>query len=280
MTRGRTKAADGREPASGARDTLHGTQSIGRAFRLLRVLASGGDSGLGLQDAARLAELSKPTAHRILSVLVAEGLVEQKGRTRRYAIGEQVQLLALSRTQQSPLVPVAMQHLENAAREIGDTVFLTRRTGLDTICVARRLGSFPIQVLVLAVGDRRPLGMSSAGIAMLAQLPEEEVVSILTENDARLRAHGTSVQASSREVSRARQLGYALRAPGLVAGTRAISVPLRINRRDSAAITVAAIGRRLQAVRAEWIAETLKRSASQIELALEQTRAHRLPIAM
>jgi DNA-binding IclR family transcriptional regulator len=48
------------------------------------------------------------------------------------------------------------------------------RTGNDTLCVDRRIGSYPIQVLSIEVGARRPLGVSSAGVAILAAMPTPE----------------------------------------------------------------------------------------------------------
>jgi hypothetical protein len=38
-------------------------------------------------------------------------------------------------------IGAATPHLDEAADEIGDTLFLTLRAGLDTVCVARRLGA-------------------------------------------------------------------------------------------------------------------------------------------
>ena len=246
-------------------DTIErtGAQSIGRAFALMRLVASGRESGVGLSDIATLAGLPRPTAHRILAALVREGMVEQKPRTRRYVLGEEVQFLALSRTVRPGLVRDADPLLARAAAEIGDTLFLTLRSGHDTICIGRRLGSYPIQVLVLDAGDRRPLGISSAGIAILACLPEREAAAILRENEVRLRARGSSVRQALEEVARARALGHVLRAPGLVPGTRAVSVPIRRGSGEAlAALTVAAVSRRLAPARIEALLDALHRHAA------------------
>jgi DNA-binding IclR family transcriptional regulator len=62
--------------------------------------------------------------------------------------------------------------------EIGDTGFLTRRTGLDTVCVARQIGTYPIQVLAWDVGERRPLGVTNAGIAILSGMQADMLRSV------------------------------------------------------------------------------------------------------
>src|SRR6185436_16428810 len=83
-------------------DLPGGTQSIQRAVAVLRILAAARESGLGLTQISIHAQLTRPTTHRILSVLVAEGIVEQR-QGRRYIVGEQIPLLALSRRTPDPL---------------------------------------------------------------------------------------------------------------------------------------------------------------------------------
>ena len=56
-------------------DRPGGTQSIQRAVAVLRILATARETGLGLTEISMHAELTRPTTHRILSVLVAEGIV-------------------------------------------------------------------------------------------------------------------------------------------------------------------------------------------------------------
>src|SRR5512147_1138282 len=87
-------------------DLPGGTQSIQRALAVLRILAAARETGLGLTEIAMQAALARPTTHRILSVLVGEGIVEQRSGTRRYVVGEQIPLLALSRRTRDPLLDI------------------------------------------------------------------------------------------------------------------------------------------------------------------------------
>src|SRR5439155_1040313 len=93
-------------------------------------------------------------------------------RTGNYVVGRQVPELALARPSRSPLLIAAEPHLAAVSAQLGDTLFLTVRTGLDTLCVARRIGGYPIQVLSIEVGVRRPLRVRSKrrrrGISSLA----------------------------------------------------------------------------------------------------------------
>ncbi|WP_377805955.1 IclR family transcriptional regulator C-terminal domain-containing protein [Azospirillum sp. A29] len=191
--------------------------------------------------------------------------MEQKPRSRRYAIGEQVPLLALARSSRSPLLEAAQHPLDELSQTLGDTLFLTIRTGLDTLCVARRIGPFPIQVISLEVGTRRPLGGSSAGIALLSQLPPEQAAEILERNRERFKRHRTAEETAAAEVAEALRLGFCIRNIGLVPGTKAISVAFTGPAGSpQAALTLAAVQRRLTAKREPDVVERLRQGVGEI----------------
>jgi DNA-binding IclR family transcriptional regulator len=236
---------------------------------VLRILAAGRETGLPLREVVRATGLTRPTVHRIVHVLVEEGVVERIEKTDRFAVGRQVPELALARQTRSKLVIAAERPLADLSAQIGDTVFLTTRTGLDTLCVARRLGGFPIQVLSIEVGARRPLGVSSAGVAILAAMPAREARAILERNATRFGAYRTTAAVILEQIAEARRRGYNLRDKGLVEGTRSISAS--ITGRDGqalAAVTVSAIRRRLNHRRVMEVAEAAMRAAQSIERAL------------
>jgi DNA-binding IclR family transcriptional regulator len=248
-----------------AGDPPHGTQSIRRAFLILRVLSSAGDSGLGLSEIAMATGLARPTAHRFLSALIAEGAAEQRPRTQRYSVAKTLVISALTPST-SPLLSAATPHLDEAADDIGDTLFLTLRAGFDTVCVARRLGSYPIQVLVLGAGVRRPIGFSASGIALLASMAPAAARQIALQNRAHLRANGATVESAILATAKARKLGYAFRERGIVPGTRAVSIAFGNHKGEAlATLTVTAIARRMQSQRIKSIVDRLKMCAAEIE---------------
>ena len=80
-----------------------GAQAIRRALAVLRILAAGREDGVPLAEVVRATGLTRPTVHRIVHVLIEEGIVERYERTGRYAIGNQVPELALARPRPSRL---------------------------------------------------------------------------------------------------------------------------------------------------------------------------------
>jgi DNA-binding IclR family transcriptional regulator len=265
--------ADSRTRRSGpvGQQPRQGAQAIRRALTVLRILATGREEGIALQEVVRSTGLTRPTAHRMLHVLIEEGIVERNERSGRYAIGRQVPELALARPSRSPLLAAAEPHLARVSQQIGDTLFLTVRTGLDTLCVARRIGTYPIQVLSIDVGARRPLGVSSAGIAILAALPAHEAQGIVSDNQLRFRDYRTTAARALDQIAATRRQGYCLHHTGLVHGTKAISATIRaFDGQPAAAITIAAVRSRLGPRREDEIVEVLKRASTAIEQALQR----------
>jgi len=243
-----------------------GAQSLRRALAVLRVLAAGRETGLPLSEVVAATGLTRPTAHRIVHVLMEEGIVERNARSKRFAIGQQVPELALARQSRSRLIVAAEPYLAQLSREVGDTVFLTIRTGLDSLCVARWIGTYPIQVLSIEVGARRPLGVSSAGVAILAALPSAEARQIVSRNQVRFGAYRMTPAMALQLIAEARQRGYGIHHIGLVPGTKAISATIReTDGRPIAAITIAAIRSRLGPRREAEVGEILTDTVRSLE---------------
>ncbi|MET4211417.1 IclR family transcriptional regulator [Bradyrhizobium sp. LA2.1] len=255
--------------ARGTAEPRQGAQAIRRALAVLRILAAGREDGVPLAEVVRATGLTRPTVHRIVHVLIEEGIVERYERTGRYAIGNQVPELALARPRPSRLLVAANPSLRRASTEIGDTLFLTVRTGNDTLCVDRRIGIYPIQVLSIEIGARRPLGVSSAGVAILAAMPAQDARKIVAANEKRFGAYRTDVATVIGQITAARRLGYGMREIGLVQGTKSISTWIKTpDGQPAAAITVSAVRTRLGPRREHEVAEILLREARIIEQAI------------
>src|SRR6187200_387279 len=260
--RGTRHMTNGRLSGRGPRQ---GGQAIRRALAVLRTLAVGGERGVPLAEIVQATSLARPTVHRIVHVLIEEGIVERSERTGNYVVGRQVPELALARPSRSPLLIAAESHLARLSAQLGDTLFLTVRTGLDTLCVARRIGSYPIQVLSIEVGVRRPLGVSSAGVAILAAMPAPEARKIVLANETRFGAYRTDTATVLGQIQLARRRGYNLRDVGLVQGTKSLSAWIRTpDGEPAAAITLSAIRSRLSPRRAIEVADMLVATARAI----------------
>ena len=261
-----------REPRSAGRaptNTVTGAQSIHRAFGVLRLLANSGAGGMRLTEIAQDLGLTPPTAYRILQVLMEEGAVERLPAERRYVVGAEVALLGLSIRARVGLQEIAEPILTRLCGEVGDAVFLTVRSGYDSVCADRRIGTYPVQVLSIGVGSRRPLGVSVGGMAILSALPPAKASAILAANAARFAPYKMTADTLAARLAKAREQGFVYADPAIVRSTRALAMPVYDPVGNPAcAISTIAIRQRLPASRTPTLVNLIRRAAAELSAAL------------
>lgn len=188
----------------------------GRLAEGLRVVADLEPEGASTTEVAARTGLPRPTVHRLLSGLAAEGFLDRSSSTRRWVLGPELYLLGRRAAARYDLSEVAQPFVQALARRTGESAFFSTRRGDETVCLVREDGSFPIRSHVLHEGVRFPLGVASAGIAILAYLPEREIADYFARNapsDDFGPAH-ESEQIQFR-LAQTRERGWALN-PGLI----------------------------------------------------------------
>jgi DNA-binding IclR family transcriptional regulator len=254
------------KPKSPPADKVTGTQSIQRAIDILHEIASCADTeGLRLSDLCTRTGLERPTAYRILTCLEENQMLVRAPQSRSYQLGPSIFHLGLAATQHNSLSNTCAFALDSLAAETGNTVFLTVRNGNDSVTIDRRVGTFPIQALTLAVGARRPLGIGAGSLAILTALPDAEARTLISENAARFGPYtdldGEGLNAL---VKQGRSKGYVVNVGHVTAEVTALGMPIR-NRFGApiGAISVAAIRSRMTA---EQIATCVQLMSEQIRL--------------
>jgi DNA-binding IclR family transcriptional regulator len=119
--------------------------------------------------------LARPTAHRLLTALVDEGLIDRDAKTGRWSLGPELYLLGSGAAHRYDVTDQARETIDRLARRTGESAHLSARRGDETVCVLSEEGSFPLRSHVLHVGIRFPLGVASAGLAILSHLPRIEL---------------------------------------------------------------------------------------------------------
>lgn len=192
-----------------------GPSVIRRSAHLLRLLAAREPEGATTTHLATTAAIPRPTAHRLLSALQEEGLVERDNDTGAWHLGPECFLLGAAATPHD-ITPAARAAVLRIARETGESAFFSIRRGDETVCVLREDGSFPIRSHVLHEGIRFPLGVASAGLVILSFLPESRREAYLARTDL-VGAYGEqhSAEALRERVAATRELGFAVN-PGLI----------------------------------------------------------------
>jgi DNA-binding IclR family transcriptional regulator len=250
-------------------------QSLDRAIELLRLVSANYREGERLSDLVNASGLAQPTVHRLLKQLVEGGLVMQDA-NRRYRLGHFAYELGLAAASHFGLRQQCAPFLARVSQETGDTAFLVVRSGADSFCLDRQSGAFPIQVLTVEVGKRRPLGIGGGGLALLSFLPDAERPAVIARIEPKLKGYGGLTRAILLKlVAQSRQRGYASITDYAVAGVTSIGVPIRDRTGQVlGAISVSAIASRM-AEREEMVVRTLQREAEALQIALQRAVTER-----
>lgn len=196
--------------------TVQGAQVVGRVALLLRLVGRKPE-GTSLAGLVRESGLTRPTVHRLLTSLAAEGLLEHDSSSGKWVLGPEVFLLGSVAAARFPMEDIARPSLRRLAAETGESAFFSIRRGNETVCVLREEGSFPVRSFVLHEGVRFPLGIASAGTAIMAFLPLEEQESLLADWPAHAGgfASGHPADVVRDNLEQTRLTGYSVN-PGLI----------------------------------------------------------------
>ena len=202
--------------ASSASGAGGGTQAVGRAAQLLKLVARTAD-GARVSDLATAASLTRPTTHRLLAALRREGLVDRDAETGLWVAGPELYLMGTAAAARYDVADLARDIVRSLAAVTEESAFFSVRQGDETVCLVREDGSFPIRSFVLSEGVRFPLGVASAGLAILAFLPPDEIDAYLARHpelsDRWGAAHGEKRLRA--RLAETQEHGYALN-PGLI----------------------------------------------------------------
>jgi IclR family transcriptional regulator, KDG regulon repressor len=184
-------------------------KSVSRALDIIALVGMK-KGGLGVTEIANQIDINKSSVFRTLSTLVQYGYIEQDGDTGKYKLG--YKFLDISskllesidiRTEAKPF----LQELEEKTNEVihlvvydqGEVVYIEKLEGTETLRTHSR------------VGKRAQMHCTSVGKAILAHLPENDVLAII---DKGMPVHTdytiTEKEALLQELKQIRGRGYSL----------------------------------------------------------------------
>lgn len=182
---------------------------IRKAVELLNHLASQAEPG-GVTEIAKVLDIPKSTAHRILHTLCQDNVVSRMDGG-KYRTGPTVLLWGSGYRFSSGIVDLARPWLERLREESRETLHLSVYEG-GTARYVDRLDSPQTVVLRWSrLGTRLPLYCTAAGRAILAALPSDQFEAYMAETELVPRTEKTerSPTALRALLTRCRERGYA-----------------------------------------------------------------------
>jgi DNA-binding IclR family transcriptional regulator len=199
-------------------------QSIDRAARILKVLASG-PRRLGVSEIADRLDLTRPTVHGMLQTLQAHGFVEQDRDSDKYQLGAGLLQLGNSYLDLNELRSRSLAHAERLANRADSAVRVGVTHGASVV-VVHHVFRPDSTLQILEVGAELPLHASALGKAMLAYAPAETVDDLLAEPLPRLTSRTLMPAALRLELSDIRDRGFAREKDEAILGESSIAAPI------------------------------------------------------
>ncbi len=151
--------------------------TVRNAARLLKAFLTREES-LGVSELARRLELGKSNVHRLLSTLVAEGLVERDARTGGYRLGIAMFELGEAVKVRLDLHAAAGPVLAHVRAQTGESVQIGVLDGAEVVYIDRLESAHSLR-LFTETGRRVPSHCTSSGKVLLAHLPEPDRDAVL-----------------------------------------------------------------------------------------------------
>ncbi|GEL22197.1 putative IclR-family regulatory protein [Pseudonocardia sulfidoxydans NBRC 16205] len=193
-----------------------GTSVIAKVGLVLRTVGTTDTAGATTSAVARGTGLPRPTTHRLLTDLADQGFVDRNTDTGRWHLGPELYLLGTVAAARYDVSGHVRDVLADLAEQTGESAYFSVLRGRETVCLAECEGSFPLRSHVLYEGIRFPLGVASAGLALLSHLPGVEARDYIAATDLTTRwGRSHSRRALRSRVSATLERGYAVN-PGLL----------------------------------------------------------------
>ena len=204
-----------------------GLSTVRNAARLLKVFRSR-EADLGVSELARRLGLGKSTVHRMLTTLVAEGLIEQNPRTGGYRLGIVMFELGEAVRVHMDLHAAVGPVLGELRTQTGESSQVGVLDGHEVVYVDRLESAHSLR-LFTETGRRVPVHCTSSGKVLLAYLPEARRQAVLrTAPLTALTPHSiTSRSQLEAELDRVRRRGWADAVNEREIGVASIAAPVR-----------------------------------------------------
>lgn len=204
-----------------------GTQAIRRAVEVARAVAQLQGAGATLSRVAHATGFNITTTFRILRSLTEERLLRYDPAEQHYYVGPFAFELGLAASKDARVSAAWRNTVDDIARQTRFTTYLVARANNEAVCLMCVEGSSPLRAVPIEVGQRVPLGVGSAALALLASLDDAEIARIIASQESRLDlfvANGAKPDVIWKRVTDIRRCGYAVNPGELISGITGIGL--------------------------------------------------------
>jgi len=222
-------------------------QSVDRALRILEILKDERD-GLGVTELSTHLEVSKSTVHRLLMSLLKKNFVKKDKNSGKYILGLKLIELGQIVSENIDIRKLAYPYLVQLVEILDETVHLASRDNNKIVYIDKIESSSSIQ-MYSKIGKRVPLHCTGIGKAILAFLPEEEVLHALEQIQLTRYTDNTIVKKEEllKHLKSIEKKGYSIDNEEHEKGIRCVAAPIfNYNKEVIAGISVTSLSVKLK----------------------------------
>jgi len=166
---------------------------------------------MGVTELSEALSFPKNSVFRIVSTLHAYGYLDRDDASKQYTLGSKLLTIGYNAVQEGHLVEKSIDVMRFVRDEVQETVLVGILDGAEGVVLEQVLPEQQLKVTV-GIGTRFPLHTAAPAKAMLAHLPEKELVQLLNriEYPRYTDTTITSKKQMMEELVRVRDMGYAL----------------------------------------------------------------------
>ena len=185
-----------------------GDGTVGKALEVLDRVAAFGRP-VRFTELLDQSPYPKATLYRFMQTLTNQGMLSYDPERQTYAMGIRLVRLAHAAWHQSSLAPIARPHLDDLAKDVGETVHLAQLDNAQVLYVDKRNATRPVEMFSSA-GKVGPAYCTGVGKVMLAYLDDAILAPILEQQSYHRFTEHTLADADAlhRELRAIRQNGY------------------------------------------------------------------------
>ena len=201
--------------------------ALDRALAILHLLIRH-DYPLSLSEISERLDIPKPTVHRLLARLLANGHLTRDLAGRSFAVGPQLRELSIGALASVIRQASQMAALEALTRETGESCNVGVQDGGSVVIVERIESTWPIRVH-LAAGMRLPLHATALGKLFLSRMSRSQRQRYYEASRLEANTQWTITDPAALEVdlTRIRAEDVAFNDQGYLPGIIGIAVPIR-----------------------------------------------------
>lgn len=202
-------------------------KSVDKAIDILQVLGPEKE-GLQLNELARRLRINISTAHHLLDTLKQRGFVDQHKQTGAYLLSYNLIRLALTFLSKTDIYSASIDTIRELRDLSGETSYLSVLKNREIITLIELVGTRPVQARRVDLLGQMNLHATASGKLLLAHLPEEQCVALLSSFPlTKFTPYTiTDLEELRKEMETIRKQGYAIDREEHILGVSCIDAPI------------------------------------------------------